>query len=77
MAAGWQETASKADKKPSKGDTTGQVYGGSEGTENMPWMAYIVTVNADNETVHECSGFIMNETKIVTAAQCLERYKQQ
>lgn len=66
-----------ANKKPSSGGSTGRIYGGSEGKENMPWMAYIKTVNADDEKVHECSGFIMSATKIVTAAQCLERYKQQ
>jgi hypothetical protein len=55
------------------GDVNEFITGGVEGWENMPWMAYIVTVNADNKTVHNCSGVIVNETKIVTAAQCLER----
>lgn len=73
LTAGWQRAADEIPAAKPPGNA-GQIYGGTEGTDNMPWMAYVETVNADNQTVHQCSGFIMNETKIVTAAHCLERY---
>ncbi|XP_059473501.1 brachyurin-like [Neocloeon triangulifer] len=56
-----------------KGGPTEQVYGGSEGNETLPFMVYLESLNAQNVTVHQCSGTIVNESWIITAAQCFER----